>query len=160
MLKYLNCQVTFAEVPDEISLCINITNCPIHCPECHSKDLWGDVGQELTKSVLEDLLTSNRGVSCICFMGGNSEPAEVNNLSKWIHSNHPDIKTAWYSGRDEWPTFIPDFDYIKIGPYIEKYGPLNSKTTNQKMVKIIKTEDNWYMEDITYKFWKDATNSD
>lgn len=27
MLKYLNTQVTFAEVPDEITLCINITGC-------------------------------------------------------------------------------------------------------------------------------------
>ena len=39
MLKYLNCQVTFAEVPDEISLCINITNCPNRCPGCHSPEL-------------------------------------------------------------------------------------------------------------------------
>ena len=27
MLKYLNTQVTFAEVPNEITLCINITGC-------------------------------------------------------------------------------------------------------------------------------------
>ena len=29
MLKYLNAPVTFAEVPDEITLCINITGCPL-----------------------------------------------------------------------------------------------------------------------------------
>ena len=27
MLKYVNTEITFAEVPDEISLCINISNC-------------------------------------------------------------------------------------------------------------------------------------
>ena len=26
-------------------------------------------------------------------------------------------------------------DYYKIGPFIPKYGPLNEKTTNQRMYK-------------------------
>lgn len=156
MLKYLNCQVTFAEVPDEISLCINITNCPNRCPGCHSPELWGDVGQQLTEAVLEDLLTSNRGVSCVCFMGGDSEPVEINRLSKWVHEHYGNaIKTAWYSGMDEYPRFTPDFDYIKIGSYRETDGPINVRTTNQRMVKIHHNPERWYMEDITYKFWKD-----
>ncbi len=154
MLKYTTCQVTFSEVPDEISLCIEISNCPIHCPECHSKELWGDIGQELTKTVIEDLLTSNRGVTCVCFMGGDAEPVEVNELSKWVHETHPELKTAWYSGMDEYPRFTPDFDYVKIGSYREDDGPINVKTTNQKMVKIHHDPERWYMEDITYKFWK------
>ena len=154
MLKYTTCQVTFSEVPDEISLCINISNCPIHCFGCHSPELWGDVGNELTKSTLEDLLTSNRGVTCVCFLGGDAEPLEVNKLSKWVHETHPELKTAWYSGMDEYPRFTPDFDYIKIGSYREDDGPLNVKTTNQRMVKIHHDPERWYMEDITYKFWK------
>ena len=36
MLKYSNYEITFAEVPDEISLCINLTNCPHKCIGCHS----------------------------------------------------------------------------------------------------------------------------
>lgn len=161
MLKYTDCLVTFSEVPDEISLCIEISNCPIHCPECHSKELWGDIGQELTKTGIEDLLTSNRGVTCVCFMGGDAEPIEVNKLSQWVHSHYGDtIKTAWYSGAESYPTFTPDFDYIKIGPYKSECGPLNVKTTNQKMVKIHnRGQQDWYMEDITNKFWKNDTNS-
>ena len=157
MLKYTDCLITFSEVPDEISLCINISNCPIHCSGCHSKELWGDIGQELTKTRIEDLLTSNHGVTCVCFMGGDAEPIEVNKLSEWVHEHYGNtIRTAWYSGRDSYPTFIPDFDYIKIGSYREDDGPINVKTTNQKMVKIHKdsTSSHWYMEDITYKFWK------
>ena len=162
MLKYLNCQVTFAEVPDEISLCINISNCPMHCPGCHSPELWGDVGEPLTESVIEDLIVSNRGITCVCFMGGDAEPIEVNKLSKWVHEHYNNsIKTAWYSGMDSYPTFTPDFDYVKIGSYRENDGPLNCKTTNQRMVRInhpkvgdLQLDCSWYMEDITYKFWK------
>ena len=60
---------------------------------------------------------------------------------------------------DEYPRFTPDFDYVKIGPYREEDGPINVKTTNQKMVKIHHDLERWYMEDITYKFWKNDTNS-
>ena len=53
------------------------------------------------------------------------------------------------------------FDYLKIGPYIAKHGPLNKKTTNQRLYEIereydpvsfecIKTE----RKDITFKFWR------
>ena len=48
MLKYTTAEVTFREIPDEITLCINISNCPIHCADCHSKELWGDIGTELS----------------------------------------------------------------------------------------------------------------
>ena len=48
MLKYYNYMVTFSEVPDEISLCINITGCPIRCTDCHSKFLWENIGKEIT----------------------------------------------------------------------------------------------------------------
>jgi anaerobic ribonucleoside-triphosphate reductase activating protein len=153
MLRYVDTLITFSEVPDEVSLSINLSNCPIHCPDCHSKYLWNDVGTELTIDNLKELLDKNQGVSCICFMGGDSDPVAVNNLSKWVHAN-TNLKTCWYSGRDAYPTFVPDFDYLKIGSYMDEYGPLNVKTTNQKMVEIIKTDGRWYMKDITYKFWK------
>ena len=155
MLKYTDCQVTFSEVPDEISLCIEISNCPIHCPGCHSPELWGDIGNELTTTSLKDLITSNDRITCVVFMGGDAEPLEVNNLSKWVHEYYDNsIRTCWYSGRDEYPRFVPDFDYVKIGSYREEDGPINMPTTNQKMVKIHHETDRWYMEDITYKFWK------
>ena len=160
MLKYTTTQIVFSEVPDEVSIAINISNCPIQCPGCHSKELWEDIGQELTIITIQDLILNNRGISCICFMGGDAEPLEVNELSKWVHKNYDgSIRTAWYSGQDEWPRFTPDFDYVKIGSYREDRGPINVKTSNQKMVKIHHKDERWYMEDITYKFWKNDTNS-
>ena len=38
---------------------------------------------------------------------------------------------------------------IKLGPYIEELGPLNSKTTNQRFYKVI----NCKLIDITDVFW-------
>lgn len=60
MLKYLNTQVTFAEVPDEITLCINITGCKNGCKNCHSSYLAQDIGKPLNKSSLSELIEGNK----------------------------------------------------------------------------------------------------
>ena len=67
--------------------------------------------------------------------------------------NWADVKIAWYSGRQELSEDInlENFDYIKLGPYMEEFGPLNSRTTNQRMYKVHDCE----LEDITSKFWKE-----
>lgn len=131
MLKYTDAVVTFAEIPNEISLCLNISNCPYKCPGCHSKYLWEDVGTELTKLAIIDLVDSNKGVSCICFMGGDCDLDSLIKLAEYIKNYYPNIRTAWYTGNDN-PEFYPVFDYIKVGPYKEEFGPLNSPRTNQR----------------------------
>ena len=45
--KYLDTQIVFAEIPDEITLAINITNCPFRCPDCHSPELQRNIGNNL-----------------------------------------------------------------------------------------------------------------
>ena len=47
MLKYVNTGIVFQEIPDEVTLAINISNCPCHCPGCHSHYLWEDIGLPL-----------------------------------------------------------------------------------------------------------------
>ena len=54
MLKYVNSSVVFQEIPDEVTLAINISNCPCHCPGCHSKYLWEDIGLPLTTGAIDD----------------------------------------------------------------------------------------------------------
>ena len=44
MLKYVNTDIVFQEIPDEVTLAVNISNCPCRCPGCHSEYLWEDVG--------------------------------------------------------------------------------------------------------------------
>ena len=153
MLKYVDTKVTFAEVPNEISLCINISNCPCACKGCHSSYLAEDIGNELNNNSIKELINNNKGITCICFMGGDSNPLEVDTLAHFIKINYP-IKTAWYSGRQELSKDINlnNFNFIKLGPYIEDLGPLNSKTTNQRFYKI--EEDK--LVDITNLFWKDS----
>lgn len=150
MLKYLNTEVTFAEVPDEITLCINITGCPNRCPGCHSQFLWEDKGKDLTQRALERMIRENSGISCVCLMGGDQEPDIVNLLGGVI--KHAGVKSAWYSGKTEIPAEINlyNFDYIKIGPYIEERGGLDNRNTNQKFFKVVGT----VLEDLTSKFWK------
>ena len=160
MLKYVNTMVTFSEVPDEISLCIEISNCPCHCSNCHSSYLAEDIGKGLTLDTIYKLIDNNEGITCICFMGGDSSPKEIDMFARCIKDLY-DIKVAWYSGRQELSKEIDlqYFDFIKLGPYIEELGPLNSKTTNQKMYKVVHNhyEDGttgYELEDITYKFYK------
>ena len=153
MLKYVDTKVTFAEVPNEISLCINISNCPCNCKGCHSSYLAEDIGNELNGNSIKELINNNKGITCICFMGGDSNPLEVDALAHFIKIYFP-IKVAWYSGRQELSKYInlDNFSFIKLGPYIEELGPLNSKTTNQKFYKV--EEGN--LVDITNLFWKDS----
>lgn len=158
MLKYSNYEVTFAEIPDEINLCINITNCPHLCHNCHSPWLREDNGTLLTQEEITKLIKQNAGISCVCFMGGDKEPSAVVELARFIRNNF-NLKIAWYSGNSELPDHQNQFDFIKYGPYIEEKGPLTSKTTNQVMIEFNLSKEpivpSWYMRDITYKFWKD-----
>lgn len=154
MLKYVDTLVSFQEIPDEISLCINISNCPNNCPGCHSSYLKDDIGIPLTYVELMQLISQNQGISCVCFMGGDKEPWEVQRLAQRVKEEG--LKAAWYSGKSEIPEDIRlvNFDYVKLGPYMEEKGPLNSRTTNQVMYKIDHIADRPFVVDITSRFWK------
>lgn len=158
MLKFTDIQVTFAEVPDEITLCINISNCPCHCKGCHSAYLAEDIGALLSEAGLTLLIEANRGISCVAFMGGDVNPEEINLYAAFIKGMYPGIKVAWYSGRQELSKDIDlmNFDYIKLGPYDEDKGPLNKRTTNQKFYKVFHfSTGRCELIDITYKFWRE-----
>lgn len=153
MLKYVDTAITFAEVPDEISLCINISNCPCHCKGCHSSYLAEDIGNVLDEKALDNLIEKNPGITCICFMGGDSDPKQVILLAKYVYTTYS-LKICWYSGweklnRELWEDVRQYITYLKLGSYIEQCGPLTNPLTNQRFYKIGK-----FKEDITYKFFK------
>lgn len=152
-LKYTEAEVTFAEVPNEVTLCINISNCPNRCKGCHSPHLWEDIGEPLDLMHLTDLIDSSIGITCVCIMGGDADPIEVDDIAASIKEYYPGLKVAWYSGNDTISKDIAfwNFDYIKIGSYKEDLGPLNCKATNQKFFKVVNGEE---LIDITDKFWK------
>jgi anaerobic ribonucleoside-triphosphate reductase activating protein len=154
MLKYVNTGIVFQEIPDEVTFAINISNCPCRCPGCHSSYLWGDVGQPLTSRTLDTLLKDKKDdITCVAFMGGDAEAETVNELARFVHASYPRFRVAWYSGRVRIAREVckTDFDYIKVGPYIAHLGPLNKRTTNQRLYK---QQRNRQFEDITSRFWK------
>jgi anaerobic ribonucleoside-triphosphate reductase activating protein len=149
-MKYTDTQIGFQEFPNEISLLINISNCPFHCPGCHSPELWEDVGTELTFKELHHLISINKGITCVGFMGG--VPKEINELAEYVKNIGPPLKVGWYWGGTDIPKeiYLINFDYIKLGPYIKELGGLDNPNTNQRFYKI----KNEQLIDWTYKFWK------
>lgn len=130
MTKYTDYYVTFQEVPDEVSLTFTISNCQFNCPRCHSPWLSQDVGKDLSVDIDEILLKYDGMYSCVCFMGeGNDVKSLLKLLSKIS------VKTAIYSGNDMICDWMYNFDYIKVGRYVEELGGLNSGKSNQKLYK-------------------------
>lgn len=152
MIKYIpqDTSVTFSEIPDHICLCINLSLCPHRCKGCHSQYLQTDIGSELTSEALCSIIEQNYGVTCVVFMGGDNDKETLKTFGALVKSNN--LKSAWYSGEVELDLneYKDCFDYIKVGPYIEELGPLNVKTTNQRLYQI----SNGVVKDITYTFWK------
>lgn len=138
-LKYLGYSVVFQEVPNEISLAINISGCPYRCKGCHSKYLWKYKGNNLLDD-FESILSKYDGlITCVCFMGGDQNPCDLIKCIEiaWQYG----AKTCLYTGADaieDIDSRVSDLlDYIKIGKYIEDLGGLDSSTTNQHMYDLI-----------------------
>ena len=151
MIKYVNKQVVFEELPTEVTLSLSISNCQNRCPGCHSSELRKDIGTELTDDILDKLIQENDGVSCVLFLGEGNDKNRIIELARRV--NQHNLKVALYSGRDEVEDKLwNEFDYIKIGRYIQKLGPLNSPTTNQRLYQIRENK----RIDITNKFWHET----
>ncbi len=150
-MKIASYDIVFQEVPGQVTLALNISQCPNHCPGCHSPHLQDDIGLVLDRDMIDSLLEKYaRDITCVCFMGGDSEPEKVMELSAYVHD--AGLLTAWYSGRQNLPDCF-DYrclDYVKVGPYNESRGPLSNPDSNQKMYQIEGGE----LKDITHLFWK------
>ncbi|MBQ7632170.1 MAG: 4Fe-4S cluster-binding domain-containing protein [Paludibacteraceae bacterium] len=185
MLKVASYDIVFQEIPGEVTLALNLSNCPCHCPGCHSQHLWEDIGEPLDEALLEALIAKYASlITCVCFMGGDADPAEVARLAEHIKKRSLDanlspsllgegrgeasLKTAWYSGRPADPNnlgslghlgLLDIFDFLKFGPYIEELGGLKSEKTNQRLYKRVGqgTPDSPFSwEDITASFWRNS----
>jgi anaerobic ribonucleoside-triphosphate reductase activating protein len=140
MLRFINYDIVFQEVPGETTLAIHLSNCPNRCKGCHSPSLMEDTGETLDETVLTDLMKKyGKAITCICFMGGDAAPQEIEQLAVFIRRTTQNrLKTAWYSGRQNLPATCSrrHFNYIKLGPYIEALGGLDSAKTNQRFYRI------------------------
>lgn len=148
-MKFASYDIVFQEVPDEVSLALNITGCPLHCKGCHSPHLWEDIGEVLDEQAIDSLIATYSGdITCVALMGGDADPKTVERLLRFVKLRG--LKTAWYSGRQALPDGfeVRLLDYLKLGPYVEVLGGLKSKTTNQRLYRI---EKDGNMTDITYR---------
>jgi anaerobic ribonucleoside-triphosphate reductase activating protein len=149
-LKYTNYDIVFQEVPDEISLAINISGCPHKCEGCHSAYLWNYEGNYISEDIDKILKEYKSLITCVCMLGGDQNVEELNQILSDIKNKYF-LRTCLYSGLDSIDTLketIPYLDYLKLGSYQHKLGGLQSKNTNQIFYKIINKE----LIDITNKF--------
>lgn len=148
MVKYVEdmTSIVFEEIPDKVSLAVNISNCQNRCKGCHSPFLIKNIGEELTFDTIDKLMSKNKGVNCFLFLGEGNDRDMLLKLNDYLKENY-NIHTALYSGRDKVEDELFDkFDYVKVGSYKEECGPLNNKNTNQKLF--------YHRKDITNKFWR------
>ena len=160
MIKFADTAIVFREVPDEITLAINLTCCPHHCKGCHSPHLWEDTGTELTIDEIDRMLAdpSAAAVTCIGLMGGDNDPDRIFELNREIKDRHPGMKVCWYTGMSysykgftKWSYRLFELDYVKMGLYDEKLGPIDKEGSNQVMFRV---DSPLMMTNITKRFRK------
>ncbi|MCQ2266369.1 MAG: anaerobic ribonucleoside-triphosphate reductase activating protein [Bacteroidaceae bacterium] len=158
MIKYVNYDIVFQEYPDEVTLAINLSLCPHHCPGCHSSYLGQDVGEELTQERLISLVAHYHGaITCVGFQGGDNDPQALVEFAALLRRANPGLRVGWYSGRETLPEELfpggfplHHFDYIKLGPWRAEAGPLTSPSTNQRYYSISEGQ----LIDQTSRFWR------
>ena len=137
-MRYSGLQVVFKEIPNEVSLAIQVTGCALRCIDCHSKDSWNQaLGELLTPEVLKALiLTYREYITCVLLMGGEWDGA-IYQLLEVVRENS--LKTALYTGLEIGNVdvrLLSRLDYIKCGRFIKEAGPLSSTKTNQKLIEL------------------------
>ena len=163
MLKVYDSAITFAEFPDEITLAVNISNCPGMCDGCSEPWLLEDVGEELTEDKIDSLIAEHPDITVFGLMGGDSDHDDVARIADYIHGKYPKLKVGMYSGREFLNMKLLEcLDLYKIGRWIMPKGPasewhltnngvLQFPWSNQLLFE--KLGDRWY--NATWKFRKE-----
>jgi len=136
-MRYLSQQITFQEVPDEISLSFLITGCSLKCKGCHSADSWNPAkGQILNAETLAGLIQKYRSaVTCILFMGGEWQQQELVKLLRVCRKYN--LKTCLYTGLNDVNSEIKkELTFLKTGGWDKDLGGLSSQNTNQRLTNL------------------------
>ena len=135
MLRVWRHDVVFQEVPDEISLALTFSGCPLRCPGCHSAETWNpERGEALTQAFLDELLSRYAElISCVLFLGGDWQPSALEKAVRQVRA--AGLNTCLYSGYDSVPCAISrHLTYLKTGPWIAARGGLDNPATNQRFI--------------------------
>jgi len=144
--------VTLTELPDKISLFIEMGQCYNNCKGCHSDHLRCGVAdktslQSIVYTVHNEIY---KGANAVIIMGGtnNGGITETTLVALLKSVKETCCCVGLYSGLDkleDHKMYIPYLDYLKIGSYKEDIGGLATKGTNQILYKITEGK----LEDIT-----------
>ena len=158
MIKYVPemTNVVLEEIPDRLTLAIDISNRTGLCEGCHSPFLRRDVGVELTPEAIDSLIAGNFGINCFLFLGEGNDHAALMSAANYVRRAYPSLALGLYSGRESVEEDVWElFDYVKIGPFRPSCGPLNKTTTNQRLYRILHNADGTRtVDDITARFWR------
>ncbi len=153
-LRHVCHTVGTLEVPDEVSLIYTISGCPLRCPGCHSADLRDpDLGSSLDPATFASALDRYRGLaSCVCFLGGEWQPASLIELLQLAHARG--FSTCLYTGHDAVDDAIAvHLDYLKLGPFIAARGGLDRPGTNQRFLDLRRGVD------LTHRFQRHGSRA-
>lgn len=147
-LKYLGYAIALQEVPNEISLVINVSGCPHKCEGCHSQYLWEYKGNILIDDFVELLSKYDGMITCVCFMGGEQNIDELYGYLMFIKSIG--LNTCLYSGctsLNDVEELLPFLDWVKCGRYIES---LTTDTNIQYGIKLATSNQHIYKKGVDY----------
>lgn len=136
-MKFVDFDVVFQEVPNEISLCFSISGCKIQCKDCHSPKLWNvDNGEELTLTKFSEfLIRYEHYATCVLFMGGEWFEEELCLMLQL--AKRKGFKTCLYTGLDDVSEVLKsELTWLKVGKWVSALGGLNSPQTNQKFIEV------------------------
>ena len=140
-MNYENYQITFNEVPNEISLTFLINGCSLKCDGCHSSSAWKSKGTKLSEKHFLELIEKYKYmITTVCFLGGEWEKENLISFLKTSKINN--LKTCLYTGLNKvHPNIEKELDFIKTGRWVSSLGGLSSKTTNQKFIDLKNNKD-------------------
>lgn len=129
--------ITLSELPNYISLVLQVPGCQQSCPGCHSKELRDiNSGEDFSLEEFKAILNKYRGkLSGVVFLGGEWFSDFIYFLEE-AQDNR--LKTCLYTGKEELEDtkILKYLDFIKYGPWIQEKGGLDSKTTNQRFINV------------------------
>ena len=133
--------ITLQELPNMISFYIQFSECHIQCEGCHSNYLWGTYDNYKSLNWIVDKAKSAReqGADAIILFGDVNNNISPLNYFKLCENLADILPICVYSGADTLVDSLGNLDtlryikWIKLGHYSKTAGPLDSKTTNQRI---------------------------
>lgn len=142
-MKYYQYTVVFQEMPDDIALTFELTQCPMHCDGCHSPHLQEDIGETITLSVFRQIVDKYIGmVSAVLFMGSAYNADDQLELAQMLdYAKSLGLKTCIWTGESDVCANLKQYlDFLKTGRYIAEKGALGTPGTNQRYINLLTNE--------------------